>query len=341
MLRKHFLPLLLALGLTLGLTACAPGAQDTAQADGATHIVATTYPVYLFTSELVKGAEGITVDLMIDQPISCLHDYTLSVQDMRTLERADLIVLNGAGLEETMEDALETVSDTPQIDCSQGIALLESSHDHDHSHAHEADEADHEDTHDDEDHDHSGEDEDHDAHAGHDHESDPHIWMDPLRAGQMLRNLADGLCAFDPANAALYETNCQLAQAQLEAAYPQMQLALKPLACRELITFHDGFGYFAAAFDLEIVRAIEEEAGSEASAKDVTEIVAEIAHHHIPAIFTEVNGSDATAQMIHRECGVAVYPLTLMMGATDETPGIACYLDLLWSDVNTLREAYA
>lgn len=321
MLRKHFLPLLLALGLTLGLTACAPGAQSTAQADGATHIVATTYPVYLFTSELVKGAEGITVDLMIDQPISCLHDYTLSVKDMKTLERADLIVLNGAGLEETMEDALETVSDTPQIDSSQGITLLESSHDHDH--------------------DHDGEDTDHNEPAGHDHESDPHIWMDPLRAGQMLKNIADGLGAFDPANAALYETNCQLAQAQLETAYPQMQLALKPLDCRELITFHDGFGYFAETFDLEIVRAIEEEAGSEASARDVTEIVAEIAHHHIPAIFTEVNGSDATAQMIHRECGVAVYPLNLMMGATDETPGIACYLDLLWSDVNTLREAYA
>ena len=78
-----------------------------------------------------------------------------------------------------------------------------------------------------------------------------------------------------------------------------------------------------------------------ASAKDVMEIVEEIDYHQIPAIFTEVNGSDATAQMIHRECGVTVRPLTLMMGATDGTPGIALYLDLLWSDVNTLREAYA
>ena len=120
-----------------------------------------------------------------------------------------------------------------------------------------------------------------------------------------------------------------------------MQAALQNLSCRELITFHDGFTYFAEAFDLDILRAIEEEAGSEASAKDVTEIVSEIKAHGIPAIFTEVNGSDATAQMIHRECGVTVRPLTLMMGATDGTPGIALYLDLLWSDVNTLREAYA
>lgn len=323
MARKILFSILLA--LCLGLTACAPTAQTTPQADdGTTHIVATTYPVYLFTSELVKGAENISVDLMIDQPISCLHDYTLSVKDMKTLERADLIVLNGAGLEETMEDALTTVSGTPQIDCAQGIALLESSHDHDHGHDHD----DHEDA-------------DHTEPAGHDHESDPHIWMDPTRVEQMLENLAAGLSDFDPANTALYQTNCQLAQEQLKTAYPQMQAALQDLSCRDLITFHDGFTYFADAFDLEIVRAIEEEAGSEASAKDVMEIVEEIEHHGIPAIFTEVNGSDATAQMIHRECGVAVRPLTLMMGATDDTPGIALYLDLLWSDVNTLREAYA
>ena len=132
MARKILFPLFLV--LALALTACAPAGQTAAQDDGTTHLVATTYPVYLFTAELVKGVEGITVDLMIDQPISCLHDYTLSVKDMKTLERADLIILSGAGLEETMEDALDTVSDTPQIDCAQGIALLESSHDHDHGH---------------------------------------------------------------------------------------------------------------------------------------------------------------------------------------------------------------
>ena len=142
MARKILFPLFLVLALVL--TSCAPAGQTAAQDDGTTHLVATTYPVYLFTSELVKGAEGITVDLMIDQPISCLHDYTLSVKDMKTLERADLIILSGAGLEETMEDALDTVSDTPQIDCAQGLALLESSHDHDHGHDH--DDHDHEDT---------------------------------------------------------------------------------------------------------------------------------------------------------------------------------------------------
>ena len=87
--------------------------------------MATTYPVYLFAAEVTRGAENVTLTLMIDQPISCLHDYTLTVKDMKALERADGILLNGAGLEEAMEDALASVSDTPQIDCSQDITLLE------------------------------------------------------------------------------------------------------------------------------------------------------------------------------------------------------------------------
>lgn len=111
-------------GLFLLLSACAPNPSDGTE-DSRTQIVATTYPVYLFACEVTRGVPDCTVTLMIDQPIGCLHDYTLTVKDMKALERADIIVCNGAGLEESMESALETVGDTPQIDCAQGIPLLE------------------------------------------------------------------------------------------------------------------------------------------------------------------------------------------------------------------------
>lgn len=316
------LPVLLVLCLLLA--ACSPVQREADGGDQERQLLATTYPVYLFASEVTRGAEDVTVSLMIDQPVSCLHDYTLTVQDMKALEKADMVLLNGAGLEEAMEDALDTVSATPQIDCSQGIQLLEGE-------AH--------------DHDHAGHDHDHEKDAspdGHDHEDDPHIWMDPQRASAMIENLAQGLAQWDPDNAALYETNSRLAQEQIAQAYDLMKTSLADLSCRELITFHDGFAYFAEAFDLEILRAIEEEAGSEASAKEVVGIVEEIQYHHLPAIFTEVNGATATAEMIQRECGVAIFQLDLMMSRhQDLTPGVAAYLDLLQTNVNTLREAYS
>ena len=159
-------------GLFLLLSACAPNPSDGTE-DSRTQIVATTYPVYLFACEVTRGVPDCTVTLMIDQPIGCLHDYTLTVKDMKALERADIIVCNGAGLEESMESALETVGDTPQIDCAQGIPLLEGE---DAGHHHEGGI----------------------LPAGHEHEADAHIWMDPLRACSMLENLAGGLSQLDP-----------------------------------------------------------------------------------------------------------------------------------------------
>lgn len=307
-MRKRLLPLALAL---LVLAGCGSGA---APAETGTTVVATTYPVYCFTSEVVRDVPDVTVRLMIDQPVSCLHDYTLSVSDMKALDAADVLVLSGAGLEDSMQSALDAVADTPRIDCSAGVALL-----------------------------HSAEEHDHDGHEGHsDAEAlDPHIWLDPARAAQMVRNVADGLAALDPDHADTYRANADAAVAAIDARYAELRAQLDGIGCRELITFHDGFQYFAAAFDLTILRAIEEEAGSEASAKEAAEICALVRDHRLPALFTEVNGATATAEMLARETGVAVHALDLGMSGPTEGAGLSCYLDVLARDVATIREANA
>ena len=311
---KKLLPLVLALAL---LSACGPAPQEAAE-DTEFNLVATTYPVYLLAKEVTQDVEGITVTCMINQGIGCLHDYTLSIHDMKILDRADLLALSGAGLEDSMADAI-AAANCPQIDCSVGIDLLEACHDHDHGESEEAEEAD-----------------------GHDHEHDNHIWMDPLRAGQMIQNLAEGLAQADPAHAETYRANAQAAAQQLREAHDQIQTSLADLPCRELITFHDGFAYFADTFGLTILRSIEEESGSEASAHDVVEILEEIQHHALPAIFTEVNGGTATAEMIQRECGIPIHALDMMMsGPTQGVDGIQTYLDRIIDNAETLQEAYS
>lgn len=309
---KELIPVVLS--LVLVLTACGPASQpETETQDDSLTVVATTYPVYLFTQEVARNVEGITVTCMVNQAVGCLHDYTLSVNDMKVLDSADLLVLSGAGLEDSMADAIASAN-CPQIDCSAGIELLEACHDHDHG----AGEADHE------------------------HEHDNHIWMDPLRAGQMIQNLADGLAEADPANAETYQTNALAANAMIQEVHGVAAETLSGLTCRELITFHDGFAYFADSFDLTILRSIEEESGSEASAQEVAEILEEIEHHQLPAIFTEVNGSTATAEMIRRECGVAIFSLDMMMsGSTEGADGILTYLTGILSNAETIQEAYA
>ncbi len=313
---KKYLPILLV--LLLGLSACGkqPTEQQTEQS-GLT-VAAMTYPVYLLTSEVTREVPDVTVKLVINQPVSCVHDYTLSVNDMKALEGADLIALSGAGLEASMENALGAVAGTKQIDCSAGVELLpmaENGHHHGEANAPEADK--------------------------HTAETDPHFWLDPVRAAAMLDKLAEGLAEISPEHKEAFLNNAARGKEALLQGYETMKADLKDLSLRELITFHDGFQYFAQAFDLTILRSIEEEAGSEASAQEVGELLEEIAVHKLPAVFTEKNGATATAELLRREAGVDVKSLDLMMSGETENVGVETYLTMMQSNINAIREAYS
>ena len=299
----------LLLGLLLFIPGC--GNQHTSLDDGALQAAATTYPVYLLTQAVTEGVEGVEVSLVIDQEVSCLHNYTLTMQDMTTVEKADVLVLNGAGMEDFLSDVLDG---RQTIDSSQGIELLcpEEAHEHEEEH------------------------DDHDDHDHH-HDQDPHIWLDPLNAAEMAQNIAAGLSALDPDNEAAYLANANAISDELTQFHEEM-LALLGDGDYDLITFHDGFGYFAASFGMHLLAAVEEEEGSEASAKTIVEITELVKEHDLPAVFTEENGSDATAQVICRECGIDTY--TLSMGMSGNGGGLAAYEAIIRGNIETILEAY-
>lgn len=306
---------LLLCALVLAMSGCAQAQKEESKLT----IVCTTYPIYLFASAVTDGVEGIAVERLDTSSGSCLHDYTLSMEDMKKIEGADILVLNGAGLEDFMDDAL-AASDALTIDCSAGVELLFTL---EHSHEHETEEAGH-------DHDHG--------------DYDPHIWMDFGNAAVMVENIRDGLLQADGDNAAAYRENAEKAVERL-TDYANRAAALLRTAQEEdvpidgLITFHDGFQYFAQALDLPLLAAIEEEAGSEASAKEIAEMTQLVEEYSLPVIFTEVNGSDATANAIARETGCQVEQLTMLMDGPDDS--LENYLDGLLGNVTTIINSFA
>ena len=221
------------------LTACAVSPVE----EGG--IAATTAPVAQFARAVTEGT-GLTVEQVVNDSVSCLHDYALSVRQMELVEKSRVVLISGAGLEETLEDALASAETI--LDCAEGIVLKDmDGHDHDHGHDHEG----------------------HDHH----HEDDPHIWLDPLRAVQMAENICVGLTELYPEHEVRFRANTEKLVLRLQELDAYGRTALSDLSCREIITFHDGFGYLADAYGLEIAAAMEEESGSEASAKTLTQLV--------------------------------------------------------------------
>lgn len=258
-------------------------------------VIATTKPVYCFASALCEGT-ALEVKLLISENVSCLHDYTLQVSQMQKIENAELIIINGAGFEEFLADVLP--ADKPVLDSSEGIDLLCGDHHHEEEHH---------------------------------HEGDPHIWLSITNAKQMSQNIASGLIARYPQYASKIAENHD----SLLEKFNRLELLaqeLDALPHRDLITFHDGFSYLAEAFDLHILKAIEEESGSEASAQELIQIIQDIKEHNIPAIFTEVSGATSAADIIHGEANVKVYALDMALSELD-------YFEAMEYNIKTLKEA--
>ena len=266
-------------------------------------VAATTLPVYEFTARLCEGT-GITVTRLVTESVSCLHDYSLNVRQVKAAEAAEVVIVSGAGLEEFMEDILEN---RQIIDCSAGIDILDCENEHDHDHEHE--------------HDHS-----------HSHEQDPHFWLSPENAKIMVSNICAGLTQQYPQYATTFENNLEALLVNLDALQGYGEATLADLSCQELITFHDGFSYFAEAFDLTILEAVEEESGSEASAQELKHLIGLVSDHALPAVFIETNGSVSAAEVIARETGAEVFSLDMAMSGDS-------YFDAMYHNIDTIKEA--
>lgn len=265
----------------------------TAQAEPA-QVVATTLPVYEFATRLCAGT-GITVGRLVTENVSCLHDYSLSVSQARAMEAAEVIVLSGAGL----EDHLVDTASKNVIDSSAGVEI----HGGGHAHGHE-----------------------------HDHEQDAHIWLSPQNAKIMAENICKGLMRMYPQHDVTLSGNLSKLLDEIDALQFYAQEQLSTLLSRNLITFHDGFGYFADSFGLNILAAVEEESGSEASAQELKHLIHLTQIYELGAVFTERNGSASAADILARETGVKIFELDMAMSGDS-------WFEAMYHNIDTVKEA--
>ena len=93
--------------------------------DGSVHIVTTFYPMYIDAINITKGIDGVTVTNMTKPQTGCLHDYQLTTEDMKTLEKADILIANGAGMESFLDKVIKEQKKLTVIDASKDMELLE------------------------------------------------------------------------------------------------------------------------------------------------------------------------------------------------------------------------
>jgi zinc/manganese transport system substrate-binding protein len=171
--------------------------------------------------------------------------------------------------------------------------------------------------------------------------TDPHAWQDLSNGKLYVANIRDGLIAADPDGRAVYEGNAAKYLDEIakeEIAVKQAAGAL-PEQRRKIITSHDAFGYFGAAYGLEIIAPEGVSTESEASAQDVAKIIRQIKKGKIPAVFLENVTDHRLLDQIARETGAKIGG-TLYSDALSGPDGPApTYLDMFRHNIGTLAAA--
>jgi len=253
-----------ALGAALLLSAAGCGGEGTAADDGIARVTTTTGMI----TDLVENIGGDFVEVSgIMPPGVDPHLYKATQGDIAKFEEAEIVFYNGHHLEGKMTEVFEEMSKTKptvplaeRIDSSRLLPVA-------------------------------------DAGAG---AYDPHIWFDVGLWMEAAETVRDELAAFDPERAEQYAANAEAYLTELRALddYVREQIASIPEERRVLVTAHDAFGYFGAAYGIEVRGLQGISTASEAGSKDVTDLRDFLVERRIPAIFVETSVSDRSISAV-------------------------------------------
>lgn len=287
--------------------------DSSAANDGQLQVVATT----TILGDVFRQIGGAAIDLTVLLPAGIdPHTFQPAPQDMTALTQADLILINGAGLETFMDDFLENAPEQTQIvSVSQGIEL----------HQIESDLV---------------TDSNHDDHE--DGEFDPHVWFDPNNVIVWTENIEAALNELDSTNAGIYRSNAEAYRAELQELHHWIdeQVGQIPTDNRKLVTDHQVLGYFADRYGFDQVGAVipSFSAGAEPSAQQVAALEDRIRELNVPAIFVGKTVNPELEQQIANDTGVQLIPL--YTGSLTEPGGEAdTYIALMRYNVTAIVSA--
>ena len=299
-MKKRLLLIILVI-LSFSLVGCENG--QTIE-DSKLNIITSFYPMYIATANIVDGVEDVTLDCLASPEVGCLHDYQLTVNDMKKLEGADVFVVNGGGMESFLDKAISVYPELKIINASTDI--LEEHH------------------------------EEHEHEEGHHHEENPHVWVSVSLYIEQVKNIVEELKTVNPENADKYMANANSYIETLTTLKNEMYAKADSFTYRNIVTFHEAFDFFAEEFDLNVVAVIEREPGTSPSAKDLVEIVDTIKELDVNAIFVEPQYLKTAATTIANETKINTYELDPVVSGVFEKDA---YEKIMRKNIEVLEEA--
>lgn len=277
--------------------------------DASPRVLASTFPVYLFASNICADSK-VKPELLIPSSIGCPHDFTLRPADMRKLTQADILIINGDGLEDFLIKALEGLPKKPTIiNASANVPRMPATN-------------------------HSGHD-DH-KHEPHEHGGvNPHIFASPSNAAIMAQNIANGLADADPANADLYSRNGENYSKALDKLGEAFEKIGRKAKNPNIALEHSALAYLARNARLQIVALFE--SGDSASA--VARLIDNLKKEKPALLAGDSQYPDRLLKTLAQETGIPY--ASLDTGASGpQDPPLDYYQQIMEKNLKILEERF-
>jgi|TARA_B110000977_G_scaffold198844_1_gene284676 ABC-type Zn uptake system ZnuABC Zn-binding protein ZnuA len=288
-------------------------------------------------SDIARCAEGDDQAVTVVMPAGVdPHDFQPSSAHVASMVAADLVIVNGLGLEEGLLPALDSIG-------SDGARVLEMGALIDPlpfgAEAEEHSEDEHHDDHADEDHSESGAEEDDHAHGAY----DPHFWMDMDRMAAAARLIGEEVETF---GAEGYSACGEEVAASIEAAEQELldTLAGVPDARRILVTDHDALSYFAESYGFRVIGVVIPGGSTlgEPNSQELAALVSVIQDQDVPAIFGDATLSNEILEILAAEAGRDVQVVSLFIGSLGgPDSGATSYEEMMMTNADRIAQALA
>ena len=285
--------------------ACAAGP---AAAQGAAKL--KTVATFSILADFVRqvGGERVEVTALVG-PDGDAHVYSPTPADSRRLAEAGLVVMNGLGFEGWMARLVRASgTKAPVIEAARGTKPLKGADSH-----------------------------------GHGHGVDPHAWQSVANARIYVAAIRDALLAADPEGRGTYESHAAAYLKDLDALDAEIRatVAQVPPERRKVITSHEAFAHFEAAYGIDFVAPQGVSTESEPSAQGIARIIQQIRRERIPAVFVETISDRRVMDRIAQETGATIGERLYSDALSDASGPAATYIDMMRHNMRAIGAALA
>lgn len=237
--------------------------------DGTTKIVTSFYPMYIIAENLTEGVPNIELVNMADVNVGCLHDYTLTTEDMKKVENADIFIANGLGMENFIDKIIKTNTNMKVIDSSNNITNIISD----------------------------------------ENETNAHIWTSIENYIIQVENISEGLKINNPENAELYEKNANKYINSLNELKQEYMENLEELNGKKAVVLNEAFEYMGQELGIEMITIKTDHEESTISAEMLKNTIDRMKEEQIDMIIIDKNDNRSNAETISKETGAKIYGL--------------------------------